>query len=62
MAYEIQSSELTLRAPLSGTFLPTSARFSYATEGALFISAHLSNNAVSAPAKGSGTDKTVEGT
>ena len=38
---------LTLRTSLSGTFL-NSARFSYATEGALFISAHLSTDAVSA--------------
>ena len=51
----------TPRASLSGTFLPThtpsiafrhlppnSARFSYATEGALFISAQLSTDAVSA--------------
>ena len=37
----------TLRAPLSGTFLQT-ARFSYATEGALFISVQLSTDAVSA--------------
>ena len=37
----------TLRAPLSGTFLQT-ARFSYATEGALFISAQLSSDAVNA--------------
>ena len=37
----------TLRASLSGTFLQT-ARFGYATEGALFISAQLSSDAVSA--------------
>ena len=37
----------TLRASLSGTFLQT-ARFSYATEGALFITAQLSTDAVSA--------------
>ena len=37
---------------------PNSARFSYATEGALFISARLSTDAVSAPRK----DKTVEET
>ena len=37
----------TLRASLSGTFLQT-ARFSYATEGALFISAQLSSDVVSA--------------
>ena len=37
----------TLRASLSGTFLHT-ARFSYATEGALSISAQLSNDEVSA--------------
>ena len=36
----------TLRASLSGTLLQT-ARFSYATEGALFISAQLSSDAVS---------------
>ena len=36
-----------LRASLSGTFLQT-ARFSYTTEGALFISAQLSSDAVSA--------------
>ena len=50
--------EITLRASLSGTFHtpstafrhlpPNSARFSYATEGALFISAQLSSDAVSA--------------
>ena len=34
-------------ASLSGTFLQT-ARFGYATEGALFISAQLSSDAVSA--------------
>ena len=38
----------TLLASLSGTFLQHSARFSYATEGALFISAQLSSDAVSA--------------
>ena len=37
----------TLQASLSGTFLQT-ARFGYATEGALFISAQLSTDAVSA--------------
>ena len=36
-----------LRTSLSGTFLQT-VRFSYATEGALFISAQLSSDAVSA--------------
>ena len=35
---------------------PNSARFSYATEGALFISVQLSAYAVSAPPKGLGTD------
>ena len=44
---------------LSSTFLQ---RFSYATEGVLFISARLSTNAVSVPPKSSGTDKTVETT
>ena len=39
---------------------PNSARFSYATEGALFISAQLSTDAVSAPPKGLGTNMTVE--
>ena len=56
-------------ASLSGTFLqthtpsiafrhlpPNSARFSYATEGSLFISAQLSTDAVSGPPKGSGTN------
>ena len=38
----------TLRASLSGTFLPNSARFGYATEVALFISVHLSSDAVRA--------------
>ena len=38
------------------------ARFSYATEGALFISAQLSTDAVSAPPKGFGTNMTVEET
>ena len=38
--------EATLRASLSGTFLQT-ARTGYATEGALFISAQLSSDAVS---------------
>ena len=38
---------ITLRASLSGSFLQT-ARFGYATEGALFISALLSTDAVSA--------------
>ena len=37
----------TLLASVSGTFLQT-ARFGYATEGALFISAQLSADAVSA--------------
>ena len=40
---------------------PNSARFSYATEGALFISAQLSTDAVSALRKVR-TDKTVEAT
>ena len=40
---------LTLRASLQFRHLPpNSARFSYATEGALFISAQLSSDAVSA--------------
>ena len=39
---------ITLWASLSGTFLQNSARFSYVTEGALFISTQLSSNAVSA--------------
>ena len=51
----------TLRASLSGTFLQTLPdHVSYATEGALFISAQLSSDAVSAPPKGSGTNMTVE--
>ena len=50
----------TLRAQLSGTFLQTLARFGYATEGALFISAQLSTDAVGALAKGLGTKMTVE--
>ena len=37
----------TLQASLSGTFLQT-ARFSYTTEGALFISVQLSTDTVSA--------------
>ena len=42
---------------------PNSARFSFATEGALFISAQLSSDAVSAIRKaGSGTNMTVEAT
>ena len=42
---------------------PNSARFSYATEGALFISAQLSSDAVmQSPPKGFGTDKTVGAT
>ena len=42
---------------------PTSARFSYATEGALFISAKLSSRRRGQrPPKGFGTDKTVEAT
>ena len=41
---------------------PDSARFSYATEWALFISAQLSRDAVSALRKVRGTDKTVEAT
>ena len=38
----------TLPASLSGTFPPNSARFGYATEGALIISAQLSSDTVSA--------------
>ena len=49
----LQKIGVTLRASISGTFLQT-ARFGYATEGALFISAQLSS--------GSGTDKTVVAT
>ena len=43
---------------------PTSARFSYATEGALFISAqlHVWHRRGQRPQKGLGTDKTVEAT
>ena len=41
---------------------PNSARFSYATEGALFISAQLSTDAVSALRKVSVLIKTVEAT
>ena len=41
---------------------PNSARFGYATEGALFISAQLSNDAVSALPKGLGINMTVEAT
>ena len=42
---------------------PNSARFGYATEGALFISAQLSSDAVmQRPPKGFGTDKTVGAT
>ena len=41
-------TRLTLRALLSGTFLQTLPDLSYATEGALFISAQLSTDTVSA--------------
>ena len=41
---------------------PNSARFSYATEGALFISAQLSTDAVSALRKFEYTDKPIEAT
>ena len=44
----VQTPEATLRASLSGTFLQTRPDFGYATEGALFISARLSSDAVSA--------------
>ena len=44
----IDGVESTLRAPLSGTFLQTLPDLSYATEGALFISAQLSSDSVSA--------------
>ena len=47
----------TLRAQLSGTFLQT-----LLDEGALFISAQLSSDAVSALRQDLGTDKTVEAT
>ena len=43
----------TLRASLSGPFLQT-ARIGYATEGALFISAKLSTDRLSAPTERSG--------
>ena len=43
----VHTLQATLRASLSGTFLQT-AGFGYATEGALFISAQLSTDAVSA--------------
>ena len=46
----------TLRELLSGTVLQT-ARFGYATEGALFSSVQLSSD-VQRPPKGLGTDKT----
>ena len=49
---------VTLRALLSGTFIQTKILFSYATEGALFISAQLSSDAVSTL----GTNVTVEAT
>ena len=41
---------------------PNSARFSYATEGALFISTQLSSDMVSALRRFGYTDKTVEAT
>ena len=41
---------------------PNSARFGYATEGALFISAQLSTDTGQRPPKGSGTNMTVEAT
>ena len=43
---------------------PNSARFGYATEGTLFISAQLSSDMVmmQRPPKGSGINKTVEAT
>ena len=43
----LDTAQPTLQALLSGTFIQT-VRFSYATEGALFISAQLSSDAVSA--------------
>ena len=51
MPHNIQYNEQVLCHILSIAFrhlLPNSARFSYATEGALFISAQLSSNVVSA--------------
>ena len=42
------SSQVTPQASLSGTIPPNSAIISCATEGALFISAHLSTDSVSA--------------
>ena len=43
-----ESGRITLRAPHFRHLPPNSARFSYATEGVLFISAQLSTDAVSA--------------
>ena len=54
---------ITLRSSLSGTFLQTLPQLvTYATEGTLFMSAQLSNDAVSAFLKVSGINKTVEAT
>ena len=51
------NDEITLRTPLSGTFLQTLPDLvTYATEGALFISARRGQR----PPKGSGTNMTVE--
>ena len=58
-------SQVTLATPsIAFRHLPpNSARFSYATEAALFISAQLSRHRRGQrPPKGSGTDKAVEAT
>ena len=56
---EENRGSLTLRASLSGTFLQTLGRIGYATEGALFISAQLSTDAVISRRKSLGTSKTA---
>ena len=45
VGHQICTLKLSL-ASLSGTLPPNSARIGYATEGALFISLHLSANTV----------------
>ena len=60
-----KDAEGTARTPSTAFWHlpPNSARFSYATEGALFISAQLSTDLVSAPPpKGLSINKTVEAT
>ena len=56
--YEVREHKLYTPCIAFRHLPPNSARFSYATEGALFISAQLSSDMVSAPPKGSGTNMT----